>query len=126
MTNQNESRAQNNQRSEWYGIVTQFKDIADNDPDDARRILSCPAIHNNCPKPRSVLFYAPHDESAHDDAGPTFHHGNSTANDAAVCAVWVDGRPGILLKTQTIRVPACRRRRHQRQRKKIRAPSTSR
>jgi hypothetical protein len=33
----------NNQR---YNIVAPFKDIADSDPDDARRILSRPAIHN--------------------------------------------------------------------------------
>jgi hypothetical protein len=36
----------NNQRNVRYDIVAQFKGIADNDPDDARRILSCPAIHN--------------------------------------------------------------------------------
>jgi hypothetical protein len=45
----------NNQQND---IAAQFKDmIAYSDPDDARHILSCPAIHN-CPKSCSVLRFS--------------------------------------------------------------------
>jgi hypothetical protein len=67
----------NNQFNEWYGIVALLNDIADNDPDDARRILS-----------RSRR--RPH--------RPWQQHRQPTTPQSVLSGEMADARPGILRK----------------------------